>query len=549
MIVRGNFDNTLRLVRLILRRERISSTIWIVILTAFSIVLAPGMHEMFSDMETRTQIASIYDNPIMVAMMGPVYGLDNFTTGAMYGGMMLLWVAIAVGVMNIFLVTRHTRADEERGQSEVVRSLPVGRLANINAVMIAAVIINGALALLIGLGLAVCGVDGMGFGGSMLYGALVGAVGLVFAAITALCCQLFASSAGATGMAMGFLGLAYMIRAAGDAQGNDLIACFSPFGLAQRAQVYVNNYVWPLLLLLVAAGVIAAVAYKLNSIRDLGQGFIAAKPGRKEAGRLLRSPLGLATRLLSKTVIIWVVVMLMLGASYGSVIGDIGTFVGDSPEYLQVIGIPAEIVNTMTEADKSKIIVDYFAAFITIMMTLVCIVPILLAATKVRAEEREGRSEHILSRVVSRPSYLAGYVAIAFVASVLIQFATATGLYLATNAMAENNPFTFGGLLTSFFAYLPAIWVLIGIAVLLVGLFPKASAAIWAVYGFVAFTSFIGGMLKLPEWVNWLSPMYHVPRLPMEEMTFVPLVVMTVIALVLTAAGFVFYQKRDMVTA
>ncbi|MCL1798541.1 MAG: ABC transporter permease [Eggerthellaceae bacterium] len=545
----GNFDNTLKLVRLVLRRERFNSSVWIIVLTLFSVILAPGMHEMFSDMGTRTQIAAIYDNPIMVAMMGPVYGLDNFTTGAMYGGMMLLWVAIAVGVMNIFLVTRHTRTDEERGQIEVVRSLPVGRLATINAAMISALLINGVLALLIGLGLAATGTDGMGLGSSLLYGALVGAVGLVFAAITALCCQLSSSSGGAIGMSMGVLGLAYMIRAAGDAQGSDLIACMSPFGLAQRSQVYVNDYLWPLLVLLALACVIAAIAFKLNSIRDLGQGFLAAKPGRRGAGPLLRSPFGLAVRLLAKMLIIWFVVMLMLGASYGSVIADIGAFVGDSPEYLQVIGIPAEVVATMTDADKSKIIVDYFAAFITVMMTLVCLVPVLNAAMRVRSEEREGRSEHILSRVVSNTSYMAGYVAIAYIASVLIQFATAAGLYLATDAMAEANPFTFGGLVSAFFAYLPAMWVLIGVAVLIIGLFPKATGAIWAVYGFVAFTSFIGGMLKLPDWVNWLSPMYHVPRLPMEEMAYPPLVVMTVIALVLTALGFVFYKRRDLAPA
>ena len=348
---------------------------------------------------------------------------------------------------------------------------------------------------------------------------------------------------------MATVGAAYMIRATGDAQGNEIIACISPLGLAQRSQVYVNNYVWPLLVLIALAGIITAVAYKLNSIRDLGQGFIAAKPGRRKAGRGLQSSSGLAVRLLKKTIIIWFIVMLMAGASYGSVIGDIGTFVGDSPEYLQLIGIPEEVVNTMTDADKGKIIVDYFAAFITVMMTLICIVPLLNAAMKVRKEESEGRAEHVLSRVVSRGKHMAGYVSIAFISSVLMQFATAAGLYFTAAAVSESNPFTFGGLMTAFFAYLPVVWALIGIAVLIVGLFPKATGAVWGIYGFVAFTSFIGGMLKLPEWINWLSPMYHIPQLPMDEMTYPPLIVLTVIAVALTGAGFVFYRKRDMAMA
>jgi ABC-2 type transport system permease protein len=169
----GYFDNSLKLTRFILRRDRLTIILWVVILVAFSALLAPGMNAMFPDQEARLTVANIYDNPLMVSMMGPVYGLDNpetFNAGAMYSGFMLIWVILAVALMNLFFVVRHTRADEERGRSEVVRSLPVGRLANLNATMISAAIINTALALLTGVGIAVTGVEGMDWGGSMLYG-------------------------------------------------------------------------------------------------------------------------------------------------------------------------------------------------------------------------------------------------------------------------------------------------------------------------------------------------------------------------------------------
>ena len=122
--MRGNFDNTGRLVRFMLKRETVISTVWILILVVFSAALAPGMSGMF-DAEARRQFAASFDNPVMIAMMGPVYGAENYTEGAMYANMMLLWIIIAVGIMNVFLVVRHTRADEEKGRAEVVRSLPV----------------------------------------------------------------------------------------------------------------------------------------------------------------------------------------------------------------------------------------------------------------------------------------------------------------------------------------------------------------------------------------------------------------------------------------
>ncbi|MCL2812588.1 MAG: ABC transporter permease [Clostridia bacterium] len=545
--MRGNLENSGRLVRFILRRERVMSAVWIILLVLFSVALAPAMESMF-DAEARQTFAVSINNPIMTSMMGPGYGVEEgaYTAGAMFSHMMLLWTIIAVAIMNIFLVVRHTRADEERGRTEVVRSLPTGRLANLNATMITAVIVNGILALLTGLGLAAMGVESMGLGGSLLYGFALGVSGLFFAAVAALFSQLSASSRGAMAYSFLTLGVFYMIRAAGDAGGNELLACLSPMGLIQRSQVYVNDYMWPSLLILLQTVVLAAIVYALNAIRDMGQGFIPARPGRKEASKLLRSPFGLAFRLLRNTLITWFIVMLTLGASYGSVIGDIYSFVGDSPEYMAILGVPIEVLEQLPEEQKAKMLIENFGAFVNTMMALISMVPLLTAAMKPRNEEKEGRAEQVLARVVPRGTYLAGYTILAFAASALMQFATAYGLYASAEAMTEVNPFTLGGLMQANMAYLPALWVMIGVAILITGLLPKATGAVWGYYGFVCFASFMGNMPGLlPEWMLHLSPMKYIAQLPLETMNYVPLAILTVIAAGLTAVGFVGYRHRD----
>ena len=547
--MRENFYNTDKLVRFMLEREVVISTVWILILVLLSVAIAPGMADMF-DADSRVQFVATLDNPVMVAMMGPVYGADNYTEGAMYTGMMLLWVIITVAIMNIFLVARHTRADEEKGRAEVVRSLPVGRLANLNAAMITAFIVNGVLGLLMGLGLAATGVANMGFTGSMLFGAVTCAAGLVFAALTALFCQLSASKSGATGLSFLVLGGFYMIRAAGDLRGNEVLSCFSPLGLSLRAQAYIENNWWPVLVLLLIGAAITAAAYKLNSIRDLEQGFIPAKQGKKEASSFLRSNFGLAFRLLRNTIVVWIIVMFVLGASYGSVTGNISTFVGDSPEYLQILGMPKALVDALTGIEKESMIQIYFLSFVTTMMTLVCIVPLLIAAMKPRNEEKDHRAEHVLSRVVPRVKYLADYIVLAYASSVLIPLATAMGIYAASaSVMGDANPFTLELLLKANMVYLPALWVMIGIAVLLVGALPKISGAIWGYFGFVCFASFMGEVIGVPDWVLNLAPLKHVPQVLLVDMDYAPLIVMAVIAAVFTAVGLVFYKKRDMVMA
>jgi len=97
--------------------------------------------------------------------------------------------------------------------------------------------------------------------------------------------------------------------------------------------------------------------------------------------------------------------------------------------------------------------------------------------------------------------------------------------------------------------FLPAIWVMIGITVLLIGLLPKLTSVIWGYFGFTFFATFIGRMPGLfPDWFGKLTPFGHVPQLPVDTVNYGTLAMLTVIAAVLTAAGFVFYKKRDMAT-
>ncbi|MCL2663951.1 MAG: hypothetical protein FWE83_11640 [Oscillospiraceae bacterium] len=549
----GDFNNTGTIIKFIFRRERVISTIWILSLALFSMVIAPAMADMFPDAASRNQFAAAFNNPMIVAMMGPIYGADNYTAGAMYGGLMLVWYAIAVAVMNIFFVVRHTRADEQAGRVEVVRSLPTGRLANLNATMISAVILNFILGLLTGLGLAVVGVESMDFAGSMIYGAATASIGIVFASITAIFSQLSSNSGMASGMSFASIGVFYMIRAAGDMQGIEIVSCISPLGLVLRSQAYVANNIWPSLLLLLIAFGLSVVAYKLNSMRDMGQGFIAAKPGRATASPLLHSSFGLAWRLLRMPLIIWTIVMLSLGASYASVVGEIDSFISDSPEYMTILGVPVDQLPNLSQADQTKMIVESFGIFVTLMMTLVAMVPLLNAVLKIRTEEREGRTENVLTRAVPRCTYMAGYVILAYAASVVFQFVTAISLYgTAAYVAGDSNPFVLSELLQSFFAFLPALWIMIGFTVLVVGLIPKATVIVWAYFGIVTFTSFIGRLVFTGnlEFLMNITPLHFVSQPePLKDyvINYTPLIVMTAIAAAMTIAGIVSFRKRDMV--
>ncbi len=207
----------LRLTGFIIKRERTTLLLWILCLVGITLAVPIAFGTMYGTEADRAAMAITMANPAMTAMVGPGYGLSNYTIGAMFSQMMLTFTVLAVAVMNIFLVIRQTRRDEERGRIEVLRSLPVGRLAALSATMIVAVVTNLLLGVLSGLGLAALGMESLDFAGSMLYGISLSVSGLFFAAAAALFAQLCVTSRGAMGYSFMAMGLFYMMRA-GDIQ-------------------------------------------------------------------------------------------------------------------------------------------------------------------------------------------------------------------------------------------------------------------------------------------------------------------------------------------
>jgi ABC-2 type transport system permease protein len=95
----------------------------------------------------------------------------------------------------------------------------------------------------------------------------------------------------------------------------------------------------------------------------------------------------------------------------------------------------------------------------------------------------------------------------------------------------------------------PAVWVLIGAAVALFGLLPRAMSVAWGALGVCFLVSYLGPLLSLPDWVMDLSPYSHVPLLPAEDFSPGPLLALTAVAAALTAVGVIAFRRRDVAAA
>ena len=527
------FKNTMKLTHFTLRKERVFIAAWISALLLVAGVMLTAFENQFTA-EALQGLLVMKDNPAHIALQGPFFAVDYFQVGHFYAVEMHLFTLIAVSIFNIFLVMQNTRGDEEKGRYEVLRSLPIGRLSAFHATMITAGIVNVLLFIAHGALLSVLGISGITTAGAFTYGATLAVTGMFFAALCALLSQFSHSTRAVTGYAFLVLIASYLLRAVGDVT-SEFLARLSPLGLPLRTETFVSNQLWPLFIMLILAFALFCIAYFLGARRDVGQGLFPERQGRKYASVFLRTPLGLVWRQNHNTLFSWAIGMFGFGAALGGILRDAEHFAGENGAFQMLL--PAS-------ADFSAI--ELFTMFLNVGFAVVCIAPVLILIFKSLREEKEGRVEPILSGAVSRPHYLASFIALAFLASLLMPFVTTVGLWSVSTLMMEI-PLVFGSLLHSMMVYVPALWMILGLGILVVGVFPKATPLCWAYFTYVFIVGFFGELLDMPSWAMSLSPFYHIPQLPLEYMRVLPLAILTVAALVLSMCGLMFYRRRDVV--
>ncbi len=519
------------LLRFMLRRERVGLPIWLLVAGGLVAAQASQSQEFFSTEAELAQLrATAEGNAAMLAMTGPIELAQSAGGEAVFE--VFSYVAIVAALLSMVLVSRHTRGDEEAGRAELVRSARVGREAPLLAAVLLGVLANVGVAVAVVLGAVATGLP---VGGSLVFGAAAGSVGLAFVGLTAVASQVFESRRGVSGAVVAVLGVSWVARAVGDV-GEGTLSWLSPIGWGQRTYPYGEDRLWPLLLslgvLLVGVGLAAVLATR----RDLGAGLVATQPGRARASWALRSPLGLAWRLQRTSFVGWLAGVFLLGTAMGTFGETMEEFVADNPEIADFFPGGAQGV------------VDSFFAFLFGMMALLAAAYGVAAVLRARGEEEAGHAEPILATATSRTRWLGSHVTVALLGSLALLVASGLGTGV-THAAAVADGSQLGRLLGYQLLYAPGVWVVVGATVLLVGLLPRLAAGLaWAFVGYSAVVTFFGESFELPQWSRQLAPLDSVPTVPAEDVAIAPLLTLGAIALLTLLAGLVAFRRRDLRT-
>lgn len=151
------FAGLATLLRFTLRRDRIRLPVWILGLTAAIAATAASYPGIYATVEERYGALLAISNPGTTALIGAVYGEGDYTYGIMVGHQLLAMTGVVAALMSIFTVVRHTRAEEESGRAELIRSSVVGRHASATSALLIVLGANIVLAFALAASLASLG--------------------------------------------------------------------------------------------------------------------------------------------------------------------------------------------------------------------------------------------------------------------------------------------------------------------------------------------------------------------------------------------------------
>lgn len=529
-----SFTGASHLVRLVLRRDRVRLPLWILGLGGLIAVSALAVPPIY---DTPAKVAgyasAVGASPVSYLMSGRQAGID--TIGGIVANEISQVAQLGICLMVMFLVIRHTRAEEESGRAELLRSGVLGRHASTLAAMLYAV----SAAVLIGVvttgSMLAASLNTVG---SLTYGAGLTLLGLCYVTLSLLAAQLASSARGALALAGGIVAAGYLVRGVGAMQDNALV-WVSPFGWAQAMNAFGEERWWPALLLLALTGALLATSVWVTAHRDFAGGVLHPRLGPSSAGPLLGTPVGLVLRLQRGLLIGWGMGLFALGLLYGAVMPTVPDLVASNPDIAEFIG---------ASVDAEQALIDAFLRYIFLFMAVLSTGFAVTSVLRLRSEEETGRAEMVLATTVRRSSWVGATLVVATLGTTVLSVLMGLGLALGYGVGMHDwdEP---PGQVVAQLSYVPGVLLLMAIAAALTGLLPRASLLAWAPVTFVAVQALLGETLRLPDWVNGISPFWHLPGLPVEPYQVTP----TLVLLTLTAALVVLtmwgYRRRDITGA
>lgn len=523
------------LARLMVHRYRVLIVSWSVLLIALPAVTVSAYQSTYRTPELRRiAVESAQHDVAMTLLYGDLP--EPGTPAQLFGWEIGAMVTILVSLMAVLVAVALTRAMEDDGTLELLRSCGIRPTAPLRSALgiltgVAAVLALGSV---LSVGLSVGRVDGVTWPGAAACGAVVGLTFLLIAMGTATLAQVAPSAAGARMLGFAAVGVAFAVRAGADTQDLDGLNWVSPLALRATVSPFSENRWWVVALYLGAALALAWLAGRLFRRREYRAGLVHRRDVRTSSLDV-RSGFGLAVRLSRRSVGVWAVGVACIGAMF-SAMGSTAVEQGRRGELDGFLGSQVGTVDPLA---------GYFSYTGTLIGMAVCSFAV-LSVLRARHDEAGGLTDHVLATGARRWAPLTWQVAVTAVGSLVVLVA-AGGLSALIAPLAIEGD----DIAVRAFGYAvgqwPAVLAVAGWTALLAGVRPALTWLAWAPLVVSGVLAMLGELLDVPHSIRDLGVFQHLPDIASAHPQVGGLVVLLAAAIGAAGLGIAGTARRDVV--
>lgn len=444
-------------------------------------------------------------------------------------------IAVVVALWLAMATTRILRGDEESGRADLLLSGSTGprRLLAEQSLGIVAAALLVTIAAFVG-----CLAGGLAVTGSALFAGTVAASGLLFASVAALVSQFTRTRRRSLGITGAVLGLAYLVRALGDgAPHRGWLTWATPLGWVERIAPFEPRHSALAAVLLVVAGVaVCTVTVAARDRRDTGDSALPERVDQASTRRIT-SLGGLDVILRRGALAGWSLGMALMGLLFGFIAADIAKFMAENPTV-------SKRTSNITGSSLASI-----KGFLGLSFAVIAVIAALYAGAQMVTTRRDEETTlaNLLTAGATRMHWLAVRTAVAAASLVLITLAA--GIAGWAGVRLSGQPLAVTDALRGAANTVPTGVLFLGLATAVFGLWPRAVTAV--AYGSVAasyallIVTAIGGT---PRWIIDLSPFSHLAAVPAAPVNTLASVVLVFAGALGIAAGFVAFDRRDLIS-
>jgi ABC-2 type transport system permease protein len=444
-------------------------------------------------------------------------------------------LAIFAAIYGLLAGVRLTRGEEDSGRLELVLAGPIGRSSVGLATL--APLAAGTAALWVAQ-LAGLVVGGVPFGGAAYLSLATASVIPVCAAVGALAGQLAPERGLALQLGGATVAVLFLLRALADVVGGglDWMRWLTPLGWAELLRPFAGAQPAVLALPAATSVLLLGLAARIAAGRDIGAGLLRGRDRAQARPRLLGSPTGLALRNQQGSLIAWLGTL----AAFAYILGTIAKSI-----------TPADVSQSI-QRDIAKLGVGSIttpASYLAFLFSILAVILCAFACTRVgsaRREEADQRLETLLAGPLGRRAWLAGRLALALVAAVVL--AAACGLLGWAGARTAGVQLGLGRMLEAGANMLPVTILFLGIATLAYAIAPRISGPFS--YGLLAVAylwELVGALAGAPRWLLDVTPFAHIGLVPAAPFRVVATLVMLAIGTAAAALALEVFRRRDLV--